>query len=179
MRTMRAKFQARMVAVLTVAAVALGFLQLAPAGADDTTIVTFSIVPGALSIDAQPTANLGGSTSTGGVTTVSGTLGSISVSDTRSLSVGWIASGASTDFTSGTNTIPKLAVTITQGNEVVSKTTNVTSFVGAAASGAGGPIATAVAVGSNTATFAPTMSVVVPPGTPIGDYTGTFTSTVV
>ena len=172
-------FQTRLAAVVAVAAVAMGFLQVAPASAD-TTQVTFAIAAGALAIDNTETAvTLSSANSTLG-STASGTLGNITVSDTRNLSLGWIASGSSTDFThsNGTDKILKLQATITQASTMVTNT-NITTFVGAVATGAGGPIATAVAAGSNAATFAPTMSVIVPSGTPTGTYTGTFTSTVV
>ena len=165
---------------MVMAAVALGLLQVAPVQADTTTI-TFAISPGGLAIDNAETAvNLGESVSNVLGTTVSGSLGNITVTDTRNLSLGWIASGATTDFThsNGTDKILKLQATITQTNTLIDDT-NITSFLGTAATGAGGPIGTAVAVGSNAATFAPTMSVLAPVGTPTGTYTGTFTSTVV
>lgn len=180
MKTMQAKFRARMVAVLTVAAVALGFLQLAPAGADDTT-VTFAVTSGTLTIDnAETSVNLGNTTHTLVGSTVSASLGNIVVSDLRNLSVGWVASGATTDFThtDTVNKVLKAQASIVQTNTLVSNT-GVTSFVGGTATGIGGVLGTAVAVGSNTATFAPTMTVIAPAGTPTGTYTGTFTSTVV
>ena len=178
-----AGFQARLAAVVAVAAIAMGFLQVAPASADTTT-VTFTLATGALAIDNAETAVTLASENTVLGSTASGSLGEITVTDTRNLSVGWIASGATTDFTQTPAATPanpaisKLQATITQASTMVSNT-NVTSFVGTAATGVGGPIGTAVAVGSNSATFAPTISVIVPPGTATGTYTGTFTSTVV
>lgn len=183
MKRIRSGFKARLAAVMVMAAVALGLLQVAPASADDTT-VTFTISPGGLAIDNVETAVT--LTSTNGVlgTTAAGSLGNIAVTDTRNLSLGWIASGATTDFTQTPAATPanpaisKLQATITQTNTLVANT-NVTSFVGTAATGAGGPIGTAVATGSNAATFAPTISILAPVGTVAGTYTGTFTSTVI
>ena len=181
--SMGAGFQARLAAVVVVAALAMGFLQVTPAAADTTT-VTFTLATGALAIDNAETAVTLATENTVLGSTASGSLGQITVSDTRNLSVGWVASGATTDFTQtpaaspANPAISKLQATITQASTMDSDT-NITTFVGAVATGAGGPIATAVAVGSNAATFTPTISVLVPTGTATGTYTGTFTSTVV
>lgn len=183
MKSTRNPLNARLAAVMVMAAVAMGVLQVAPASAD-TTEVTFTIASGGLAIDnAEAAVTL---TSTNDVlgTTATGSLGNITVTDTRNLSVGWVASGATTDFTQTPAATPanpdisKLQATITQANTLV-EDTNVTSFVGTAATGAGGPIGTAVAVGSNAATFAPSISILAPVGTAPGTYTGTFTSTVI
>ena len=172
-------FRARLAAVMVVAAVALGLLQVAPASAD-TTNITFTIAPGGLAIDNAETAVTLTSTASALGTTAAGSLGNISVTDTRNLSLGWIASGSTTDFThsNGTDKILKAQATITQLNAAIEKTSNLT-FTGAVATGAGGPIAVGVAVGSSSATFAPTISVLAPAGTVTGTYTGVFTSTVV
>ena len=172
-------FKARLAAVLVMAAVALGLLQVAPANADDTN-VTFTIAPGGLAIDNAQTDVTLSSTNSALGTTAAGSLGNITVTDTRNLSVGWIASGSTTDFThsNGTNTISKLQATMTQASTLVTNT-NVTLFVGAVATGAGGVLGTATAVGSNAGTFAPTISVLAPVGTVTGTYTGVFTSTVI
>lgn len=179
MKSIQDGFKARLAAVMVMAAIALGLLQVAPASAD-TTDITFSISPGGLAIDNAETAVTLTSAASPLGTVASGSLGNITVTDTRNLSVGWIASGATTDFThsNGTNTISRLQATMTQASALVSST-NVALFTGAVATGAGGAIATAAAVGSNAATFAPTISVLAPVGTVTGTYTGTFTSTVI
>lgn len=176
-------FKARLAAVMVMAAVALGLLQVAPASAD-TTNITFTITPGGLAIDNTETAVT--LTATNGVlgTTAAGSLGNITVTDTRNLSLGWIASGATSDFvqtpaaTPANPDISKLQATITQASTLVTNT-NITTFTGTVATGAGGPIGTAVAVGSNAGTFAPSISILAPVGTAAGTYTGTFTSTVI
>ena len=179
MNRFRDGFKARLTAVLVMAAIASGLLQLAPVRADDTTI-TFTIAPGGLAIDNAQTGVTLSATNSALGTTAAGSLGNITVTDTRNLSVGWIASGSTTDFThsNGTNTISKLQATMTQASTLVSNT-NVTLFTGAVATGAGGVLGTATAVGSNAATFAPTISVLAPVGTLTGTYTGVFTSTVI
>ena len=182
MRKFLEGFQTRLAAAMVVAAVALGLLQVAPASADDTT-VTFVIGTGGLAIDnAETTVNLGTGTNTALGSLVSGSLGNITVTDSRLLSTGWIASGSTTDFThsNGTDKVLKGLATISQGAAIVSGT-NLTELLPPLVNptGAGGVMATAVTVGPNTGTFAPTISILAPLTAPPGTYSGVFTSTVV
>ncbi len=186
MKDLFSKARTRWAAVMLMAAMAMGLLQVAPAQAD-TTSITFVIGAGALSVDNAETAvSLGNVSHSVAGSTVSGSVGNITVSDLRNLTLGWAVTGSTTDFThtNGTDKVLKAGATITQASTLVSSTgINSGGFVGGVASGAGGVIATAVAltgiVGSNNATFAPEMSILVPTGTPTGTYTGTFTTTVV
>lgn len=182
MRRLLEGFRTRMAAVMVVAAVALGLLQVAPASAD-TTAITFAIGTGGLAIDNAETAvNLGTGSNTALGSLVSGSLGNVTVTDTRLLSVGWVASGSTTDFThsNGTDTIPAALATISQGAAIVSGT-NLTELIPPLLppTGAGGVMGTAVTVGPNSATFAPGISILAPLTAPAGTYTGVFTSTVV
>lgn len=180
MKRIHEGFKARLAAVMVVAAVGLGLMQVAPAAADTTT-VTFAIAPGGLAIDnAQTAVDLGTATNGTLASTVTGSLGNITVSDTRDLSVGWVASGATTDFTrtGGTETISSALATLTQSNTVVSSTGSLTSFLGGTGPGTLAVLGTAVTVGRNTVTFAPTITIAAPVGTATGTYTGTFTSTI-
>jgi len=172
-------FKARFAAVLVLAAVALGFLQVAPASAD-TTNITFTLAPGGLAIDNVETAVTLTATNGALGTTAAGSLGNITVTDTRNLSLGWVASGSTSDFTHSntTTTILKAQATITQASTMIANT-GMTSFTGAVATGVGGPIGVGVAAGSNSATFAPSISILAPSGTLTGTYTGVFTSTVI
>ena len=186
MEDLFSKARARVAAVVFLTAIALGMLQLTPVKADTTT-VTFVVGAGALTVDnAETSVALGNVSHSVAGSTVSGSVGNITVSDLRNLTLGWAVTGSTTDFThsNGTDKVLKAGATITQASTLVSGTgINSGGFVGGTATGVGGVIATAVAVtgilGSNTATFAPDMSILVPTGTPTGTYTGTFTTTVV
>ena len=167
---------------MVIAAVALGLLQVAPASADTTT-VTFTLGLGGLAIDNAETAvDLGTGSNTPLGSVVSGSLGNITVTDTRSLSTGWVASGSTTDFThtNGTDKVLKELATISQGAAIVSGT-NLTELIPPLLppTGAGGVLGAAVTVGPNSATFAPGISIVAPLTAPAGEYTGVFTSTVI
>lgn len=159
----------------------LAGLAMGPALADTET-VTFTVSSGSLTIDASASADLGSSTNLVAGTTVSGALGNVVVTDTRNATLGWVSSAASTDFTKVGGTIAKANSTVSGVSSLVSSTglAVVGGFTGSAASmaAAGGAIGTAVALGSNTATFNPTMSIAVPVDTPAGDYTGTLTISV-
>lgn len=180
MTKIRAGLRARAAAVMLIVAVGLGLVQVAPAAADGVTTITFTLGPGGLAIANEESAVTLTATNSALGSTAAGSLGNITVTDTRNLSLGWIARGSTTDFThsNGTDTISKLQATMTQTTTLVDNT-NVTLFTGGVATGAGGILGTAVAVGSNAATFAPTISVLAPVGTVTGTYTGTFTSTVI
>lgn len=186
MKDLFSKARTRWAALMLMAALAMGLLQVSPVRADTTTI-TFVVGSGALSVDnAETSVSLGNVSHNVAGSTVSGSVGNITVSDLRNLTLGWAVTGSTTDFThtNGTDKVLKAGATITQDSTLVSATgINSGGFVGGVATGAGGVIATAVAVtgviGSNSATFAPTMSIVVPTGTPTGTYSGTFTTTVV
>lgn len=182
MRRLLEGFQARLAAAMVVAALALGLLQVAPASASPTTTVTFTLGLGGLAIDnAEDSVNLGTASNTALGSVVSGSLGNVTVTDTRPLSVGWVARGSTTDFThsNGTDKVLKELATISQGAAIVSGT-NLTELIPPLVppTGAGGILGTAVTVGPNSATFAPSISIVAPLTAPTGTYSGIFTSTV-
>ena len=158
------------------------------AGAADTT-VTFNVPTGDLVISAQPTANLATVSNVVAGVTLSGSLGDISIVDTRNVTLGWSVSATAGTFTqqtdadgdpvapAGAPTIPGAAATIT-GPAATTSATNVATFVPGATVAGTGVIAVATSlVGNNTASFAPAMSVVVPVNTPAGGYSGIVTTT--
>ncbi|MEU8247204.1 hypothetical protein [Nonomuraea sp. NPDC048916] len=152
-----------------------------PAVADDTT-TTFTITGGDLTINAPDSSNLGSVVS--GVSSVSGQMGAVTVTDERGVLNGsWSASVSSTDFTTGgataPETIPDINVTYSPG--LATSTTGTGTFT----PGPGGIInVPRVAftgtelVGDNTATWNPTLNITIPDGKVAGTYTGTVTHSV-
>lgn len=168
---------------------ALGVVGMAmPAQAGDTA-VTFTLTGGDLTIStptAAATLSAGALSVTG--TSVSGALGSTTVTDERgALLQNVTVTMASSAFTND----PDAAVT---GDEYVIPATAATGYsgvatpsgtavpvpttVGVAIAGAGGSILTMESSGSGGATYNPTVSVAVPAGATAGTYTGTITQTV-
>ena len=161
----------------------------APGATAADTTVTFNVPTGDLVLTAQPSASLATVSSTVAGTTISGSLGAISVTDTRNVTLGWAVTATAGAFTQQTDaegdpvapgdaaSIPGAAATIT-GPAATTAATNVATFVPGATVAGTGVIAVATSlVGSNTASFAPDMTVVVPVDTPAGGYSGVVTTT--
>ncbi|GIG90182.1 hypothetical protein [Plantactinospora endophytica] len=170
------------------AGLALVFGLAAPASAaDDTTVVTLTVVAvGGLTITAPEAANIGSGAEGGAV---SGQIGSVTVLDQRaSLTPNWTATVISTDFTTGggtaQETIPNINVRYWSGQPIA------TSGSGTFTTGQPGA-ADAVIInvprtvfthtggtGSNFATWNPTLVVTIPQDAVAGIYTGTVTHSV-
>jgi hypothetical protein len=128
----------------------------AQAGSDPDTTVTFAVTSGALTMTAPSAANLG---SGAPGSTISGALGSVSVSDNRALlSASWTVTASASNFTTGTGTP---AETIPAGD--VSYAPGVTGSSGS---------------GDNSASWDPTISVAVPVAAVNGTYTGVISHSV-
>lgn len=168
----------RFVPALAVGASALVFA--APGAQAAGTAATFQLTGGSLSITQPATASLG---STGvGATTLSGSLGSVSVTDSRGLvSAIWTASAVSTAFTTGGAT----------SNETVAATNIAYSAGTATTTGSGTFTATPLSsmavssavgawtgVGINSATWNPTITFTFLPTQVSGTYSGTITHSV-
>lgn len=150
------------------AAIAVG--TAAPANAEDST-VSFATTGGTLSVVVPAAATLtGGSTIPGG--TVSGALGTVTVTDARGNAAGWTASVYSTTgFTAAQSTaITNSSVTYTPG---ATTSTNSPGSPTITAGTAGSPGANAGAAltaytyanataGGNTVAWNPTIAVVIP-----------------
>ncbi|MEV8631650.1 hypothetical protein AB0395_08335 [Streptosporangium sp. NPDC051023] len=166
---------------VTAAAVALIAALAPPAGAVDT-ITTFTISGGALAITAPASANLGSATS--GATSVSGQLGTVTVTDTRAaLVAAWTASASSSAFTTGggsaAETIAASSITYSPG--LATATTGLGVFTPGAAGVLGASrtaFTLAAGTGNNTATWNPTISVALSASAVAGTYTGTITHSV-
>ena len=152
----------------------------APGPGDPDTQVTFAVTSGALTMTAPATANLG---SGAPGTTISGEIGTTTVTDDRALlSASWTATASATDFTTagGTpaETIPATDVdyapgTITPTGGITATPTDITLD--------GEPqtvVAGTAGVGNNTASWNPTLTVHVPAQAVTGTYTGTLTQSV-
>jgi hypothetical protein len=163
-----------------VTAGALGVLAPSANAADTST--TFTINGGALSISVPSSSNLTPSGVSAGSPTASGALGSTSVTDGRgNLVAAWTVSVSSTNFTTGLasadETVSKNNVSYTSG--VAAPTTGTGVFTpgviaSLATAGTGGVWA---GVGVNSATWNPTIGVVLLNGNNTAAVTGTYSGT--
>jgi hypothetical protein len=169
--------------VLLFAATAAVVATAMPAVADQsaTSTVTFTLTGGTLDITAPPGPVSIGSAPVG-TTTLSGSLGVVSVVDSRgSDPASWVASVASTDFTSGSHTIPAADVSYVAGPLTTTGNPTFASLTVPALSVTPAPVVTASpGSGNNSAAWNPTLTVTIPADAAVaGTYTGTLTHTVV
>ena len=168
--------------LLATATGVLGLGFAAPASAGPTT-ATLTITGGALAITV-PTSpvSLGTRANTVGGGTISGVLGVVQVSDARSAAAGsgWVASVISTAFTPpagpaiAAGAVSYTAGTITKVGTAVYTANDPPDLTGVS------PAVTATGItGDNSATWSPTISVLVPGGMAAGTYTATITHSVV
>jgi Ice-binding-like/WxL domain surface cell wall-binding len=138
------------------------------------------VTAGSLSISVPSgPVSLGSHADTVSGETISGSLGVVQVTDTRSASTGWTVSVSATALApvSGSS-IPASAMGYAVGS--VTQILGVASYVKAnpTSLGSAAVALTATASGSNAASWNPTISVVVPGGTAAGSYTTTITHSV-
>lgn len=144
--------------------------------AGQDTVATFSLVGGTLGVTVPGTANLGSGSS--GATQVSGSLGTIQVTDNRGLTLGWQTSAASAGFT-GEGSTKSLTVTYSAGSVTKVGTLTATSAGVVPLTGTPAPVVLGtLALGNNTASWNPTIAVTLPPESLAGTYTGTITTSV-
>jgi hypothetical protein len=167
-----------------VAGIALAGLAAGPALASGDTTTTFTLAGNGLSVSVPATANLSSVSSTLiGTSSLSGSLGSISVTDNRGgLAVVWTATVSSTDFTTGGGSTHE---TITKTNVGYNPGTISASGIGTAVGTpavslvTSAPVVAATGVtGAESASWSPTVSVNVPSGSVAGTYTGTITHSI-
>ncbi|MFW7413885.1 hypothetical protein [Demequina sp. SO4-18] len=151
------------------------------ASAGDTT-TTFSLEGGTLSVAAEGSATL--TVGQSGATEVSGALGNVVVTDDRGGVTGWAAAAATTVF-SNNDVDPAMATESTEvkyATGTVSKTGEVTAagtLEPMVITATAGDVVTATGVkGNNTATWNPTLTVVLPASSTHGTYSGTVTTSV-
>jgi len=180
----------RLLTITATTAAAVG-LTAAPAMAAPTadTDVTFTVTAGTLDITAQATADLG---SGAPGTTITGQLGTVTVSDTRAAAdASWTASVTSTDFTTGAT--PTASETVLASDvdywsgPATATTGNGTFTPGQATQGAEQPLDNTTPLtafthtggtGNNSASWNPTLDVNVPLANEAGIYSGTVTHSV-
>ena len=160
-----------------VAIAAVATLSALPVGA--STPMSFQLDSGGLSISAPTTSvSLGTQVALSTPSTMSGLLGIVAVTDERGGTTSWIASVISTAFTptagpaDPASNISYATGTITQDANVVATSIAASNLTGVT------PVVTAASTGISTASWDPTISVVVPGDYAPGIYTATITHSV-
>jgi len=149
-----------------------------PGGAADTA-TSFTLTGGLLSISA-PTGDvsLGTQVSPTSATTISGHLGTVTVTDQRGGATTWVASVIVTAFTPtpaataiAANQVSYAAGTVTESGvtTVLPGTTDLTGV---------SPVVNGTSTGISSASWNPTISVLVPANAPPGVYSATITHSV-
>jgi len=161
---------------------ALGTALHASAAAGDTG-ATVTVTGGVLAITVPTaTADLGTRANTVPGGTISGPLGEVQVSDARSAAAGsgWVASAISTAFTPPSGpAIAASAVSYTAGAITKVGTATYTADDPGSLTGVA-PVVTATGItGDNSATWNPTINVLVPGGMAAGVYSAIITHSVV
>jgi hypothetical protein len=161
--------------VLAAAAAGLVAMTASPAGAADTT-ATFTLTGGTLSLSVQPTAALIDAAT--GTTTVTGTLGTVSVIDLRGQESVWAATAASTAFACGPDELSSTSVQYGAG--AVTGTGSIAlPPSGIVIIDSVRPVVVPTSLsGNNTASWIPTLHVTMPAGALADTYTGIVTTSV-
>ena len=172
--------------ILVIAITAAAGSAMAGAATADTA-TTFSITSsGTLSVTAPATATLS-SAAPGG--TASGSLGAVSVADSRAALIGtWTATVSSTAFTTGGGTAAETvpAANVSYWSGLATATTGVgtfvpgqaTSLLAVAIDSSKTAFSRTVGTGNSTAAWNPTLVVTIPAAAVAGTYTGTVTHSV-
>lgn len=161
------------VLVTTAASAVLGagVAQAAP------TITTFTLTAGVVAIVPLPAAVLGNTAV--GNTSITGSLGLVTVTDLRGSTTPWVATVSSTTFT-GPSSSASTAISYNAGT--VTTVLGVISIPASAAVAVTGTPAAVVAptsqLGINTVTWTPNLTVTLPQDAVAGLYTGTVTTSV-
>jgi hypothetical protein len=147
--------------------------------ASAATLMTFTLTAGALSI-STPTVGvaLGSEVSSTISSTISGAIGMVTVTDQRGGTTTWTTSAIATAFTppagpaDPASNVSYLAGAITVSATVVATAVNATDLTGVST------VVTGASTGISTASWNPTISVVVPPNFAPGVYSATITQSV-
>jgi hypothetical protein len=180
----------RPVVAMAATAVVAAFCCLPPAPAAADMPVTLVLLGGSLTISQPGSATLGTATVSASGTTVTGKLGSTTITDTRGTLAGWTVTISATNLSDGASPTPHTIAagnmrayvaaidgpTVTSG--VAVPTTPYTSLATALTLSTGGhTFVTTTATGSNTVTYNPTVSVTVGSSAVAATYAGTVTQT--
>ncbi len=164
------------VSVATLALVAMS-LMATPASA--ITPMSFTLTAGALSITAPTTSvSLGSEVSSTTSSSISGALGVVTVTDQRGGVTTWTTSAIASAFTpSGGPADPASNVSYVAGPISVSSTVVATALTANDLTGEV-TVVTGASSGISTASWNPTITVVIPPNFSPGVYTATITQSV-
>jgi hypothetical protein len=153
------------------------FATAPPAGADTT--ATFTLTAGSLSISAPTgSVSLGSQVASTSTSTITGPLGGVTVSDQRGGVTTWTASVIATAFTppagpaDPASNVSYAAGSITASATVVATAVSAVNLTGVS------PVVTGASSGISTASWNPTISVVVPANYAPGVYSATITHSV-
>jgi hypothetical protein len=149
-------------------------------GSDPSTTVTFAVTSGLLTMTAPTAASLG-SGAPGG--TISAPLGTVQVTDNRALlNASWTVTASTSNFTTGTattaETIPASDANYNPGPVATTGTITVTPTDITMSNSPQTVMAASAGNGDNTASWNPTITVVVPAAAVTGNYTATLTHSV-
>lgn len=181
------RFPRRGAAALTVVVAHLLLFALVNHAAASSTI-NVTMTAGTLSISEPTSANLGSAASSASGTSVTGHLGTTTVTDSRASLAGWTVSISATALSDGaghTIAANKLRTyvaagdgpTVTSGVAVPS-TTYITATSGLTLSTGAQSFVTATTTGSNVVTYNPTVVVTLDSNVIAGTYSGAITQTV-
>jgi hypothetical protein len=152
-------------------------LAVPPAGA--ATPVSFTLTAGVLAISAPTTSvSLGSQVASANQSTMSGQLGNVTITDQRGGTTTWTASVISTAFTptagpaDPASNVSYAAGAMSDSATVVATAVNASDLTGVAT------VVTGASTGISSATWDPTISVIVPADFAPGVYTATITSSV-
>ncbi len=167
----------RKLLLLATSLATLGVATALPAGA--ATPATFTLTAGALSISAPTgSVSLGTQVASTSSSTISGPLGVVAVSDQRGGPTTWTASVISTAFTppagpaDPASNVSYAAGAITQSATVVATAIPAPDLTGVS------PVVTGTSTGISSASWNPTISVIVPANFAPGVYSATITHSV-
>jgi hypothetical protein len=158
---------------------ALSMLAVASALSASANITTFTLTSGALSISPpSATVSLGSQVASTTATTMSGSLGTVTVSDQRGGTTTWVASAISTAFTPTAGPADP-ASNVSYAAGAITNSALVTAAAVAAPDLTGvSPVVNGSSTGISTTSWNPTISVVIPANLAPGVYSATITHSV-
>ena len=156
---------------------ALAAVSVLPAAADTT--ATFTLTAGSLSISAPTgSVSLGSQVVSNSSSTISGSLGSVTVSDQRGGVTSWTASVISTAFTPPSGPAdPASNASYAAGTITASATVTATAVAAANLTGVA-TIVTGASTGISSASWNPSITIIVPANYAPGFYSATITHSV-
>jgi hypothetical protein len=148
-----------------------------PAGADTT--ATFTLTAGGLSISAPTgSVSLGSQPVSNNSSTMTGSLGAVTVSDARGGATSWTASVISTAFTPPAGPADPAANVSYSAGAITASSTVVATAVAAPNLTGVSTVMTGASTGVSSATWNPTISIIVPANFAPGVYSATITHSV-